>query len=167
LQAGPKILPVKGSPLTLRSSAYSANPDIVPVKRKPIPPTENTLALRTDFTDEDAWYAICDEIQDPDDEFGTIVDFVSDPAFDGLTADQLPALLPEKTFLTFAFIIDRLAMFHPDHPVLVVDLKEQPGRSFRVVVPEMGNVESNLSIANMQFHEFADAADVKGVFRGF
>jgi hypothetical protein len=35
------------------------------------------------------------------------------------------------------------------------------------VVPEMGNVESNLSIANMQFHEFADAADVKGVFRGF
>jgi hypothetical protein len=50
---------------------------------------------------------------------------------------------------------------------LVVDLHDKPGRIFRVVPAEIGNVENNLSIANMGFDEFADAVDKDGIFRGF
>jgi hypothetical protein len=58
-------------------------------------------------------------------------------------------------------------MTDPEHPVLVVDLYSEPGRSFRVVPSEMWGVENNLSLANMDFEEFADAVDRDGVFRGF
>jgi hypothetical protein len=51
--------------------------------------------------------------------------------------------------------------------LLVVDLKRRPGRSFRVIVQELWGVENNLSLANMDFEEFADSCDPDGVFRGF
>jgi hypothetical protein len=45
---------------------------------------------------------------------------------------------------------------------------DEYGRSFRCVVGEIAAIESNLSIANMDFTEFADYADSHGgVFRGF
>ena len=49
----------------------------------------------------------------------------------------------------------------------VVDLHAELGRPFRVIPPEMWGVENNLSIANMDFYEFADKAEPDGVFRGF
>jgi len=51
--------------------------------------------------------------------------------------------------------------------VLVVDLYSDPGRSFRVIPSELWGVENNLSLANIDFEEFADAVDRDGVFRGF
>jgi len=42
-----------------------------------------------------------------------------------------------------------------------------PGRAFRCVVTEVASIEVNLSIANMDFHEFADSVGEDGVFRGF
>ncbi|HET7601047.1 MAG TPA: hypothetical protein VFK09_12185 [Gemmatimonadales bacterium] len=49
----------------------------------------------------------------------------------------------------------------------MVDLYAEPGRTFRVVPRETWAVENNLSIANMDFAEFADRADPDGIFRGF
>jgi len=95
------------------------------------------------------------------------VDFVSDPKYDGLTADQLPSLLSEDSPLSFALIIDRTALSHPDHPILVIDLRDEPGRTFRVIPSALWEVENNLSIANMGFDEFANAVDQEGIFRGF
>jgi hypothetical protein len=46
-------------------------------------------------------------------------------------------------------------------------LPDEPGRGFRVVPAELWGVENNLSIANMDFAEFAHHADPDGVFRGF
>jgi hypothetical protein len=46
-------------------------------------------------------------------------------------------------------------------------LYEEPGRTFRVIPSEMWSVENNLSVANMDFYEFADNVDLDGVFRGF
>ena len=135
--------------------------------REKIPATENTLALRTDFSDESAWKSLCAAIQDPDADFTANVDFVSDPKYDGLAPDQLPSLLPADSALSFAFIIDRTALSHPDHPILVIDLQEKPGRTFRVISSALWEVENNLSIANMGFDEFADAVDQDGIFRGF
>jgi hypothetical protein len=55
----------------------------------------------------------------------------------------------------------------PEHPVLALDLYSDPGRTLRVIPSEMWGVENNLSLANMDFEEFADAVDKDGVFRGF
>ena len=41
------------------------------------------------------------------------------------------------------------------------------GRSFRCAVAEIASIEANLSIANMDFRDFADAVEGEGVFRGF
>jgi hypothetical protein len=64
-------------------------------------------------------------------------------------------------------VADRVAHTEPDHALLVVDLHKEPGRTFRVVPSEAWGVENNLSLANMDFEEFADAVDEHGVFRGF
>ena len=47
------------------------------------------------------------------------------------------------------------------------DFNTFPGRTFRCVVEEVASIEANLSIANMDFHEFADNVEADGVFRGF
>ena len=135
---------------------------------KKLPKSDNSLLLRTDFSDDAAWYALCDAVQAPSNEgFQARVDAISDPAYDGLTVERLVAVAPKGGDHTFAFIVDRLTLANPEHPVLVVDLYDQPGRTFRVIPREMWGVENNLSIANMDYFEFADNADPDGVFRGF
>jgi len=66
-----------------------------------------------------------------------------------------------------AFVADRLTVTDPEQPVLVVDLAHESGRTFRVIPSQMWAVENNLSLANMEYAEFADNADPDGVFRGF
>jgi hypothetical protein len=62
-------------------------------------------------------------------------------------------------------------------PSFYVDLSVAPedaeefgwvyGREFRCEVGEVASIEANLSIANMDFEEFADGVEDDGVFRGF
>ncbi len=100
-------------------------------------------------------------------DFRAVVDCISDPAYNGLTVEQL-VLLEAKSFNhSFVFVVDRTALADPQHPILVVDLYNEPGRTFRVIPTEMWSVENNLSLANMDFFEFADSVDQDGVFRGF
>lgn len=49
----------------------------------------------------------------------------------------------------------------------MVDLDDEPGRTFRVIPRELWSVENNLSIANMDYRDFADSVGADGVFRGF
>ena len=77
------------------------------------------------------------------------------------------SVLPFDSQRPFVFLVDAEAMFQPDHPVLVVDLSEEAGRTFRVIPSEAWGVENNLRLANMDFADFADAVDDGGVFRGF
>ena len=125
------------------------------------------MVLRTDFTDDVAWESICAAIRKPVGDFRAYVDFVSDPEFEGVTADRLVSLVPKYPYRSFAFIVDKVALTHPEHPALAVDLQVEPGRAFRVIPSEMWSVENNLSLANMGFEEFADAVGSDGVFRGF
>ena len=57
-------------------------------------------------------------------------------------------------------------MGHEDLPVLCLDASA-PERTIRVIPSELWSVENNLSLANMDFEEFAAAAGTEGVFRGF
>jgi hypothetical protein len=138
---------------------------------KPLPNIENSLLLRTDFSDDAAWGLLCEAVQQPNEEgFKAFVVCVSDPTYDGLTVEQLMALAPKGEQCgehTFAFIADRATFTNHERLVLVIDLYEEPGRTFRVIPGEMWGVENNLSLANMDFCEFADSVDPDGVFRGF
>jgi len=132
-----------------------------------LPETENSVVLRTDFTDDGAWDAVCAAIRQPYQGFRAHVELLTDPQYEGLTVAQILSLIPRGSKHTFAFVVDRATLSSAEHPVLVVDLYDEPGRTFRVVPSELWGVENNLSIANMDFREFADAVDRDGVFRGF
>jgi hypothetical protein len=139
---------------------------------KKLPKTEHasglstSLLLRTDFSDDAAWESLCTAIQEPDPVYGfqALVTCISDRDYDGLTVEQLISLVPED--MTFLFVADRIALTHPERPILVVDLYHEPGRTFRVIPTSMGAVENNLNLANMDFYELADCAGPDGIFRG-
>ena len=136
---------------------------------KRIPETENPLILRTDFSNQAAWETICAIIQKPAGvfRFRANVDFVDDIEYVGITKDQLLELIPKDYSHTFIIVVDRTAISLPDHPLLIVDLYERFGREFRAVPSQIQGIENNLSIANMDFEEFAESIDESGVFRGF
>lgn len=134
---------------------------------KRIPATENTFVLRTDFSSEHAWKSLCELLQNPDDEFAPDLDFISDPTFAGIALSEVPSLVSEKSDHAFVFVVDGPSLLRPGNPVVVLDLKEKPGRNFRVVASALAEVANNLSIANMDFEEFALAVDSDGIFRGF
>jgi hypothetical protein len=57
-----------------------------------------------------------------------------------------------------------------DLTVLFVDFNlrnEQVGRTFRSIPSEVEPIVANLSLANLDFADFADKADADGIFRGF
>lgn len=128
-----------------------------------------SLVIRTDFADDSAWEHVCQLIQEPQTKngFQACVECISDKSCSGVTPQQVAAILPTTSQRAFVFLVDTQATTHHEHPVLVVDLLEDPGRSFRVVPSEAWGVENNLRLANMDFADFAESADKDGVFRGF
>jgi Domain of unknown function (DUF6924) len=136
---------------------------------KQIPTTENALVLRTDFSDQAAWEKICAIIREPvsDLQFLANVEFVNDMEYAGITKNQLLELISNNYNHTFIIVVDQTTISHPEHPLLIIDLYERSGRDFRALPSQIQGIENNLSIANMDFEEFAEAVDEDGVFRGF
>ncbi len=132
---------------------------------KDIPETQHATVLRTGFLNDKVWQTVCTAIEKPIGEFKASVTFVSDPVFEGLTIDEV--VQQTKKDRSFIFIVDNMTISHREHPILVVDLFDEPGQTFRVIPSEMWSVENNLSIANMSFREFVDHIDDHGIFRGF
>lgn len=132
-----------------------------------LPATPGALVLRTDFSDDAAWDAVCEtSAAESPEGFAASLTFVSDPAFTGVTAGQAAALASESD-RRFLFLCDRATVTDPEMPLVAVDLYDEPGRWFRVVPGRMWSAENNLSLANMAFRDFAGAVDPDGVFRGF
>ena len=136
---------------------------------KPIPRTENPLVLRTDFSDQAAWEAIRASIQKPVGmfRFRANVEFLDDAEYMDITKDQLIQLIPRGYDHSFMIILDQISISSPDHALLIVDLYGRSGQEFRAIPSQIQSIENNLSIANMDFEEFAEAVDKDGVFRGF
>lgn len=133
---------------------------------KKLPQTEHTPAIRTHFSDESAWKAICEAIIKPVGDFRAYVDFINDREYENLTPAQLITILPDELYHSCVFIIDNFALEHKENPILVVNISDDPSRTFRVIPSEAWAVENNLSIANMGFEEFADNVDQDGIYRG-
>ncbi len=134
---------------------------------KQLPDTAHAVVLRTDFSNADAWESIRSEIQQPVDGFLAHVEIIDDGDYAWVDKDQLLHLIPGSTEHTFIVVADETAITNPEHPLLVVDLFNEPGREFRAIPSEIQAIENNLSVGNMDFSEFADQVDGGGVFRGF
>jgi len=138
----------------------------------PEPADMYTLLLRTDYSDDAAWQAAVNAATavygaDDFDRFGASLQPVESPELDGLTPAGL-VHLPRDGYLSHLAVADARTM--SDLTILFVDLNEyneQGGRTFRAVPQEVEPITANLAIANIDFFEFADAADPDGVFRGF
>jgi len=159
---------------------------------RPLPETENTLLVRTDFSIDGIWEKVCAEARqmDPDvrkaleysdecnramgrppkrpiKDFGTPLHLVDDRAYADASCEQLLSSLPSDSIHGFFFIADKVCMQHSDHPLMVVDSYHERGRMFRAIPSQIFGIQSNLSLANMDWEEFADNVDDDGVFRGF
>jgi tetratricopeptide (TPR) repeat protein len=126
-------------------------------------------AVRTDFSNEKRWRALCSAVKKGDNDLGAeaSVEFVSDKKYEGWTPAELLKVYDDVPNASFLLVIDTKAIQSQGYPILVVDLKEEPGRRFRVSASDLWMVENNLSIGNMDFSEFVDHLDEDGVFRGF
>lgn len=157
---------------------------------KPLPTTNETLFVRTDYSDDRAWKDVCAAVRAMDPEMRQALDhfashyewadeatamggltqqIVDDSEYQGATTEQLINLASTGSepqhFLMF--IADETTFSQPDHPILVVDLMLEPGRTFRTIPSQLFTIDSNLSIANMDWEDFAERLDDDGVFRGF
>lgn len=136
---------------------------------KQIPKTKNPLVLRTDFSNDAIWQAICEEIQKPVGifRFRANMEFFDDREYAAIDKEQLLKRIPHNYNHSFIVIVDQTAISRPDHPLLIVNLYESSGQEFRAIPSQIQGIENNLSIANMDFEEFAEAVDEDGIFRGF
>jgi hypothetical protein len=134
-----------------------------------VPAKEFPLVLRTDFSDQVAWEEICRIIRKPVGifRFRANVCFLDDVDFKEIAKDQLLDLIPRNYNHSFIILVDQVTISEPEHPLLVVDLYERSGRDFRALPSQIQGIENNLSIANMDFEEFAEAVDEDGILRGF
>jgi len=135
-------------------------------------PLEESLLIRLDFSNDEAWRSLCEAVKTPTREDGFVghFDIVDEKALDGTQVDDLIAMLPEETL----YIADSRTMSDPERSILVVgeaggDLEDAPPvrSSFRTIPEVVWGPENNLSIGNMDFEEFVHAAGDDGVFRGF
>ena len=136
---------------------------------KQIPKTENTLILRTDFSNQAVWEEIRQEIQKPVTAFQFLayVEFLDDNEYADITKNQLLQLIPRDYNHSFIIVADQITILHPDRPLLILDLYERSGKEFRAIPSQIQSVENNLSIANLDLEDFADSVDEDGIFRDF
>jgi hypothetical protein len=138
---------------------------------KQLPITANPLVIRTCFESQEAWETVCGLIRAPQyfasDPFHANVDLLNDIEFANLSPEDLMVRVPAGYPHSFLLIVDRIAISPPELPILVIDLYGERGRTFRAIPSQIQSIENNLSIANMDFFEFADNVDEDGIFRGF
>ncbi|MEU4713106.1 hypothetical protein AB0F73_05510 [Micromonospora purpureochromogenes] len=122
--------------------------------------------MRTDFSDDAGWDVLKAAIDSRD---ATGATYVSDPMYAGITVQELvdmDAAASDDDKLTYLFLADAMTMTDDEHPLLAVDLYTEPGRTFRLPPRWYADVSANLTIANLDFDEFADVSDETGTFRG-
>jgi hypothetical protein len=132
-----------------------------------IPFSDDTLVIRTDFTNDKIWDTICKEIIEPHPTFGftPFVEFVNDKQFENISADKLREILPKEFNRTFIFVVDKETFEHPEHTILCIDLYEIPGQTIRLTPNSMWDVDNNLTISNANFEDYVLSLDTDGIYR--
>ena len=132
-----------------------------------LPPSEYaTPLLRTEYSMEERWRDLLERIATPSpDGFLANVTVVSDPRLDGMTADDIQGLASAGRRPILTLVADTRALTDDGFPILVVDTYGRDQRSFRVTAACLWSVENNLSLANLDWEDFADNVDPDGVYR--
>ncbi|WP_410876119.1 DUF6924 domain-containing protein [Nocardia sp. A7] len=130
---------------------------------------EDTPVIRTDYSNPARWDEMCRVATTPNEEdCAAYVEFLEDRAYRDLTLDQVLDLVPDSFGHRMLIVADATTMSLTEFPLLCVDLEtETYGRALRVIAAELHSIENNISIVNMDFIEFIDAAHSDGIFRGF
>jgi len=141
--------------------------------------------VRTDFSNETAWRDLQQAVAAPQREPGTDLEFLAHVQFvdeqksRGLTPEQIVRELPADYGFEFLFVADAATFRSAERPLLVVGFQaigrsSDGGRgerkeiqSFRAIPAMIQSIENNLSIANMDYADFANSVQADGVFRGF
>lgn len=155
---------------------------------------EATALIRTNRGNDAAWAAVLKAVNTPvdttgdGDPFGLFIPNctpVDHPSFERATGETLASAVAAAGNEPSGYVLlaDSQSMAEAtcgaDPTLVYVDLTcpdpEEAdqmgtfmGRSFRCSIPEIASIDVNLSLANMDFSDFADYADEHGgVFRGF
>ncbi|MER6441723.1 hypothetical protein ABT275_36035 [Streptomyces sp. NPDC001185] len=144
------------------------------------------LIIRTDYDDEAGWRAVVAEASLPwgsDGEFEALVHLVDDPTWAGATPDAVLAAVSRDEQLSVVFVADGATMQSAHHALLALNLSVEeedldpmyyqelidspPAREFRTTPAAVHDVHANLSLANLDFEDYAEAAvaDPGGVLR--
>jgi hypothetical protein len=125
----------------------------------PLRETDYSPFLRTDFTDDEAWQALLDEVGD---DWVTVME---DPGHQGLSVAELLALVPDGSRYPVLVVADDVTFSSAERPLLLIDVNEEPGRTFRAVPDAFQSAIGNLSIANLGFDDYLRSLDDSGVYR--
>ena len=138
-----------------------------------LPETWSVPVVRADFSDDAVWEGVKDEISASTEEgFGADVEFVEDRTLAGLdeaaVAGGYPRAYPHEYRHPILFLVDAVAVSELEHPILVVNLNATVDvEPFRALPRQVQSIQNNLSLANMDYIEFARSAGADGIFRGF
>ncbi|MEU5384393.1 DUF6924 domain-containing protein [Kitasatospora cineracea] len=136
------------------------------------------LIVRTAYEDEAAWRAVAEELSRPwgeERKHEVEVHLVDDPVWAGATAEAVVAAVMGDEYLSVVFVADDVTMKSAQHALLALDpvaeededldpmyyqelIDSPPAREFRTVPAAVHEVHGNLSLGNMDFQEFAEAA---------
>jgi hypothetical protein len=138
-----------------------------------LPQTWSVPVVRADFSDDGVWDRLKAEISEPTAEgFGADVEFVEDHALGGLAEEAIVAgygrAYPHKYRHPILFVVDAVALSTVEHAVLVINLNAGvDAEPFRTLPRQVQAIQNNLSLANMDYVDFARCKNADGIFRGF
>jgi hypothetical protein len=124
-----------------------------------LPETDYSPLLRTDFADDEAWQALLDEIGD---DWLTVM---ADAGHQGLSVRELVALVPGGSHYPVLAVADAVTFSSAERSLLLIDVSEEPGRTFRVAADAFQSVIGNLAIQNQSFDDYLHSLDESGVYR--
>ncbi|ORI21643.1 hypothetical protein [Rhodococcus sp. 1168] len=134
-----------------------------------------SLLIRTYFGDQGSWDDIVaaaskSHTQSDGTEVRATLTLIDDTSFESASPAEVISLLQAPP-PTYAFIADRQTFESSEMPILAIDIRNsggsEPMPAFRVMPAVLADVENNLSIANLDFADYQNAADSDGIFRGF
>ncbi|MFG2441099.1 DUF6924 domain-containing protein [Streptomyces sp. NPDC048508] len=140
------------------------------------------LVIRTDVSDDTVWRGVCADLLMPwgDGDYEPHVHIVDDPVWSDATTDHVVAAVSTDEDLSVVFLADHVTIRDGDHPLLAVAVLtrdecesdeefEAYGGSVRAIPAAIHDIHANLSTANLDFADYAEAAgtDPAGIFGSF
>jgi len=130
---------------------------------------DNAALVRVDYSSDHAWSELLEAVTTlSEDGFVPYLQFVDDAALNGLGTEGLRTSLAAGYGQFYVFVADGETFSSTQWSILVLDLHEGSTAQFRTTPSGVQSIDNNLSIANMDFAEFARQAELQGgLFRGF